>query len=260
MPTALSSTVPSSFPTMNFDLQNCATYSRRWILDISESCDELLQDCKCPSAKRLIEDGKINCQVDRCPDDCEVCSFCLDDVLSCYSSAKTSSPTNVPSLELSYHPTDLPSRTPVMLPSVSPTLSPTTMPSAVQSGTPSISQSPSNSFDLSVCSTYANRWLRDLDQTCGGDPALNSGSCACRDARARIESGQIECGIAQCPDDCAVCKFCLYEVESCPWLVSPSHSPTLVRTRFPSSSPTRFPTVSPTKQPSKLYDLSNCES
>ena len=55
------------------------------ILDLTESCDEFFENCSCPDAKRLIDEGKIQCGGEsQCPPDCELCSYCLIDVLECY--------------------------------------------------------------------------------------------------------------------------------------------------------------------------------
>jgi len=297
-PSSLPTSIPSSFPTMEFDLQVCASYSRRWLLDLAESCDELFRNCQCPSAKFLIDNGRIDCEVERCPPGCAVCSFCLEDVLFCYDSSQppqpisvstsapsqrpsnespskmpSVSPSAIPSASPTKEPSDNPTDIPSIVPSVQPTHKPSQVPSSNPSETPTTSQSPTSAFDLATCNTYAPQWLKDLDDTCAGDPALNAESCQCLDARARIESGEIRCGSAQCPDDCEVCKFCLYEVEGCPWIDPPSSSPSVVKSDSPSVVPTSSPSVqksekpssvnitaSPTKQPSNLFDLSNCDA
>jgi hypothetical protein len=213
------STGTPDFPeSSNFDLQDCATYDKTWSNDISESCYDTPGGCKCPTAKKLIDNGKIDCQVDRCPHDCVVCSFCLEDVLGCYDNQETSKPFSTPTT---------PTKTPVMSPIATPTATRTSAPSGL----------PSVPFDLSNCSTYSQRWLEDLGTTCFGDPELNAESCQCIDARSRIESGEILCDTAKCPDDCEVCKFCLDEVEGCTSTSTPSISPTVAK---------------------DLYDLSNC--
>jgi hypothetical protein len=218
-------------PELDFDLQDCTTYDKTWTSDISESCyDTPGGGCQCPSAKELIESGTINCQVDRCPHDCAVCSFCLEEVLGCYDIHETSKPISTPSQNVHNRPSHVPSKTP-------------TVPTAPLPDVPT--KIPSVSFDLSICSTYAQRWLEDLGTTCLGDPQVNAGSCQCIDARSRIESGEILCGTSKCPDDCEVCKFCLNEVEDCNLSSTPSISPSVME----SDSPTSF---------QKLYDLSDC--
>jgi hypothetical protein len=39
---------------------------------------EISVDGNCKSAHKLIADGIIDCEVDQCPDDCEICSVCLE--------------------------------------------------------------------------------------------------------------------------------------------------------------------------------------
>lgn len=285
-------------------LKICFAFIR--LLDLSESCDELFRNCQCPSAKFSIDNGRIDCEVERCPAGCAVCSFCLEEVLDCTGPNPSHEPSSVPTVAFNQQPTDSPfkifsmspSAIPSGLPTKEPTMKPTGIPSVLPSPLPSThpstlgptgkpsqlptanpserpttSQSPSSDFDLAICSTYALQWLRDLDNTCSGDPVLNAESCQCLDARERIESGEIRCGSAQCPDDCEVCKFCLYEVEGCPWRDPPSITPSIVKSDSPSLIPTSSPslqksekpsiasiTSSPTKQPSLLFDLSNCSA
>jgi hypothetical protein len=122
---------PSMSPSsLLFDISNCQSYSNRWyvrlkmiqycssyicilhshlhfyfvrFLDLAQSCDRSptgeLINCQCFEAQQLIDDGKINCETDRCPPECEVCSFCLVDVLKtdCLTQAPSSAPSSSPS-------------------------------------------------------------------------------------------------------------------------------------------------------------------
>ena len=59
--------------------------------------------------------------------------------------------------------------------------------------------------------------LFDLSSTCGqlgNDPSTTS-SCGCADAEEKINNGMIQCGVDECPEDCAICQFCLYELNGC---------------------------------------------
>jgi hypothetical protein len=69
-------------------------------------------------------------------------------------------------------------------------------------------------------------------------------NCQCNDAQRRIDNGQIDCSVDMCPDDCEVCKFCLYNVLDCK-----SHSPSAP----PSLPPTEIPSLSP-------FEISDCAS
>lgn len=229
-------------------------------MDLSRSCDQFFNGCQCPDAERLVDAGIIICGQDICPEGCSVCNFCLEDVLDDCNPKGTPAPTSKPSWS--------PTKTPTKTPSVSPTVSSSSRPSL------SPSSRPTPLFDLQVCDTYDLQWLRDLDTTC--DPEVE-GSCQCTNARARIDSGQIPCGVAQCPDDCEVCKFCLYEIEKCPWLDRGTPSPTAQASDRPSANPSVSsstdpnsdePSVSPTlapvditSSPSPLpFNLTDCSA
>jgi len=140
-------------------------------------------------------------------------------------------PTKNPSLLPTLTPSSGPSITSSLGPSDSPSLGPSVSPSSEPSRSPTLEPS-SSFFDLQDCNTYAEQWLEDLDATC--EASALTDTCQCTDARARIDSGQISCGVAQCPDDCEVCKYCLYEIEECPWA---TESP------LPSNEPSLSPTV-----------------
>ena len=69
---------------------------------------------------------------------------------------------------------------------------------------------------------------RDLEQSCVRDDNNELRNCQCNDAQRRIDLGQIDCSVEnQCPDDCEVCKFCLYYVVECHSQL-PSESPTSI--------------------------------
>lgn len=172
---------PSSFPTIEFDLQICESYSRRWLIDLSRTCDSLFRNCECYDAQRLIDNGQIDCSIDVCPDDCTICNFCLEDVISCIPRERSVSP-------------PLPSTTKIIS----------------QQQTTSME----DTFSLDTCSSYEDQWLRDLDSTCSsGNGGIKN--CRCDDAQRRIEEGQISCDDFTCPDDCEVCKFCLVSILGC---------------------------------------------
>ena len=236
--------------------------------DLAETCDDRFRNCKCNIAQRLIDEGKIVCQIDVCPEGCSVCKFCLEEVIEDCTPEPTGKPSFGPTAEPSPHPTPLPTVVPSSLPTFQPTGDPTAdlsphptlAPTSLASGAPTESASPTPTFDLQKCASYSNQWLHDLDNTCSQDASQeNVGTCDCTDAQRRIESGQIECGVARCPDDCEVCKFCLYYVEDCPWTIgSPSTSPSNSPTALPSPAPTPLgsdrPSAIPTESPSRLTE------
>ena len=53
-------------------------------MDLSKTCDQYFENCECPDAQRLVDEGRINCSQTKCPADCAVCNFCLKDVVSCF--------------------------------------------------------------------------------------------------------------------------------------------------------------------------------
>lgn len=73
--------------------------------------------------------------------------------------------------------------------------------------------SPSSTFDLTDCDSYATLWLSDLAHSCFGLHTFPDG-CNCDHAETLISSGEIVCdsnamGYVPCPDDCAVCELCM---------------------------------------------------
>ena len=68
--------------------------------------------------------------------------------------------------------------------------------------------------------------LIDLENSCQRTDDGELFNCQCFDAQRRVDNGQIDCGIDLCPDDCEVCKFCLYYVLECN-LHNPSPSPSV---------------------------------
>ncbi|GFH49141.1 predicted protein [Chaetoceros tenuissimus] len=190
-------------------------------------------------------------------------------------SMKTSNPS-------SYMDTNAPSNAPTR--SSAPSCSPSPSIDYIPSFSPSPSISPTSSpsidpFDLQNCDTYKLEWLFDLSNSCI-DSSLSS--CQCYDARERIDKGQITCGVDMCPEDCEVCKVCLYEIE-CPRAPtqSPSSSPTVAGSSEPSSKPSNalssvpstspshspthvttspHPTSLPSSEPTPVFDLDNCDT
>ncbi len=104
--------------------------------------------CVCSDAEKQLKIGEISCQggplVNRCPEDCEVCKFCLGVVLRDYCDSTTSRPSGVPSW--------LPSDAPIIIPSSMPSSLPTSRPSSLPSS------GPTQSFDLSQCQEYEIQW------------------------------------------------------------------------------------------------------
>lgn len=165
--------------TFTNNLKSCCR-----LFDLSLSCDSTLSTCQCFSADKLIENGKIDCTRDICPEHCTICEYCLTDVISCLVG-------NAGALAEELQ----------------------TLPVAASSVLSN------DSFDLQDCENYENRWLHDLDSTCDIILPVENGSetrnCDCADAQRRIDKGEIKCGQAKCPDDCEVCKFCLHGVLGC---------------------------------------------
>jgi len=139
---------------------------------------------------------------------------------------------------------------------------------------PSLSSSPfygkgkgksiSNFFDISNCETFETIWLKDLYNSCeirDGVYHVNNiddlTNCRCFDAERRIESGEIECGVDLCPDDCDVCKFCYYYVTDCTLFEEPTSSP--VATHHMTSEPS-LQTSQPTVSSDAPFDISVCET
>jgi hypothetical protein len=64
---------------------NTPHYRRK---DLFETCGDDWSTCACPTARRRIGNGDINCSTASCPRNCEVCYLCLmeynDCVASCY--------------------------------------------------------------------------------------------------------------------------------------------------------------------------------
>ncbi len=190
-------------PSEEFDIMNCKSYSFKWIIDLSETCEDNgsgdLINCQCNDAEDRIDRGQIQCG-DVCPEDCDVCEYCLYVVLGC------GSPTS-----------DIPSSPPSLVPSSVPSISPSSEPSSETSLLPSAM--PSEEFDLMDCESYSDKWLRDLMETCENNDDGELINCQCNDAEYRISTGQIQCGNGNsedlCPEDCAVCNFCLFNLLNC---------------------------------------------
>lgn len=71
----------------SFDLGNCVSYEEQWLNDLNSSCHTQggkRRDCTCDDAQRRMEKGQIDCDNFSCPDDCEVCKFCLVNILGCH--------------------------------------------------------------------------------------------------------------------------------------------------------------------------------
>ena len=152
--------------------------------DLRDSCRS---GCRCFDAERRLASGEISCFdgpiVDQCPDKCDVCTYCLGQVLADWcdglpSASPTSRPTPVHSESPSGAPSAAPSSSPTTVPSVTPTSLPSSGPTPIYSVHPSSSQAPSSlpssspslrptylpslrpsdSFDLSDCDSYSYNW------------------------------------------------------------------------------------------------------
>ena len=70
-----------------FDLLKCESYEHQWLRDLDNTCtvdqSGKAKNCDCEDAKRRISHGEITCGESKCPDDCEVCKFCLDEIKGC---------------------------------------------------------------------------------------------------------------------------------------------------------------------------------
>ena len=70
--------------------------------------------------------------------------------------------------------------------------------------------------------------LFDLYISCETNESGDLINCQCNDAQRRIDSGQIQCGGNElCPDNCEMCKYCLYYVVEC-HSDSPSNSSEII--------------------------------
>lgn len=95
-----------------------------------------------------------------------------------------------------------------------------------------------------------------MQETCVGNP-LEDGfeGCKCVDAQKHIDNGAIVCGEELCPEDCEVCKTCLYHViDDC--MDTKTHSPTKTPTFQPTHAPTKTATEAPTAVKSMIPTLS----
>ena len=220
-------------------------------------------NCQCPDAAQKISDGLINCEIERCPEECTVCSFCLEDILDCVPKIEPSPkpsklPSKLPTISPSAHPTQVPTFGPSTEPSASPssrpTVQPTTPPSIAPTSGPSAEPSvnPSSeptvqpttpptpttnppSFDIMDCDAYRDPWTLEL---------MTYGQCIT--AQSLVESGSITCDILPCPDHCSICTVCMSQLLEC---------------KAPTHAPSRVPTIRPTPKPSSpAFDISNCDS
>jgi hypothetical protein len=242
-PTPSPTPVPTPSPTEAFDLGTCS-YRDSWTSD-------LILYGECLNAQTLVALGILTCANYPCPEFCSICNICMSSVLDCDTDAPTMSPTipfdfdncdsysdrwlndiiatgqctdaieRVENNEISCDEDDCPSGCDVCEECLSkiqcpeeppndnePTKSPTAVVPTLAPVTP---------FDISVCESYSSDWLFDLSSTCGqlgNDPSTTS-SCACADAEEKINNGMIQCGVDECPEDCAICQFCLYELNGC---------------------------------------------
>ncbi len=92
--------------------------------------------------------------------------------------------------------------------------------------------------------------LIDLNESCVETDDGDLINCQCNDAQRRIDNGQIQCGNELCPDDCDVCKYCLYYVVDCH-----SHSPSSSPSSDPSKLESAIPSAYPSETPSPTSSL-----
>jgi hypothetical protein len=73
-------------------------------LDLVQTCEDSgggeFINCQCNHAQRLLDNGQIDCSIHQCPSECDVCTFCLDDVLetACHSAQSSTPPTFAPTI------------------------------------------------------------------------------------------------------------------------------------------------------------------
>ena len=219
-------------------------------LSCERAADGELFNCQCNDAQRRVDSGQIECGADLCPDDCEVCKFCLYYVVDCHSHVPSMSPSAIPSLTPSlnlsvspslvpsYKPSSRFSETPSSIASLRPNSRPSDNPTQLASDSPSetptnfISNIPSSSpsftpFDLSDCGSYSNKWFLELAGSCETSPTGERINCVCPDAQRLVNNGQIDCSVPgkKCPDNCDVCDICLNEGLEKPCQPDPSSQP-----------------------------------
>ncbi len=122
--------------------------------DLAQSCERddnnELRNCQCNDAQRRVDLGQLDCGYsEKCPDDCEVCKFCLYYVVDCYSHSPSDSPSSRPSKEFSLEPSLSPSEIPSTLPTLISSLQPTGAPSQLPTLEP---------FNITDCGSYSNQW------------------------------------------------------------------------------------------------------
>jgi hypothetical protein len=193
-------------------------------------------DGNCKSAHTLIEDGIIDCEVDQCPDDCDICSVCLA-TLYCKPT-----PVASPSLSPSHSPTELnfnlsqcetyqdiwttdvlvdgickdaqekitneeincetstcPENCNICQQCLTKLNCGTGMSLTAEKTIAAAAIAPiSESFDLSICTTYKDTWFAEFMTR-----------SYCISAQSLISSGVINCSTDKCPDDCDMCTICM---------------------------------------------------
>jgi hypothetical protein len=76
---------------------------------------------------------------------------------------------------------------------------------ATMTETNTVAAAASNSFDLSICSTYTEAWFAEFMTT-----------SHCISAQSLISSGDINCSIDKCPDGCDMCTICMNQLNCSP--------------------------------------------
>eukprot|EP00536_Pseudo-nitzschia_multiseries_P006141 jgi/Psemu1/324216/estExt_fgenesh1_pg.C_1270006 len=76
-------------PYMAFDVGNCDTYAHLWTYDLLVSCANGDQYCECTFTEELMRMGLLSCSdAASCPDECGVCSNCINSVCGQYIPSK----------------------------------------------------------------------------------------------------------------------------------------------------------------------------
>ena len=107
-----------------------------------------------------------------------------------------------------------------------------------------------------------------MTESCEGNNAKENRfqGCQCHDAERRIANNEINCGYDLCPQDCEVCKSCLYYViDDCMEMDEPTRTPVQVPSPPPTvtaPSPPPVPVI-PTDRPTpkqEQFDIMQCDA
>ena len=203
---------------------------------------EVSLDGNCKSAHKLIEDGVIDCEVDQCPDDCEICNVCLESLyckptpVASPSSSPSNSPTDnfilsqcgtyediwttdvivhgrckdaqdrIINEEIICETATCPENCNICQQCLTSLNCESGMSLMTENTIIAAASAPlSNSFALSNCSAYKDVWFAEFMTT-----------SHCVSAQSLISNGAINCAIDQCPDDCDMCTICMSQLNCTP--------------------------------------------